>query len=232
VITELQVGSGIAEGSRMGIRTQWAGLIPLLIMPACATDDEKAQDGPLGAGGQDAGPAVDARPHDATNAPDVLRCASGIGYYAPGCGSAAPAPGCTGDSDVGCADVFCGCDGVTFEGGCGYSPKPYAKAGACEDATTLVDAGKPDALMCANGIGYDRPGCGPSAPTPRCAGDSDVGCAHLFCGCDGVTFQGGCGISPRPFANAGVCDPLADARPDALVCGRFETVAACPDGGG
>jgi hypothetical protein len=203
------------------------GLISLLIMPACATDDEKAQDGPLAAGGQDAGPVVDARPHDATNAPDVLNCAEGIAYTTPGCGSAAPAPRCGGLCDVGVpGDVFCGCDGVTFEGSCGYSHKPYAKAGPCEDATTLVDA-KPDALMCADGIGYDRPGCGPAAPKPRCAGDSDVGCAHLFCGCDGVTFQGGCGISPRPFAKAGVCDgpSLFDARPDALACGRFETVA-------
>jgi hypothetical protein len=191
----------------MGMKIRLVGLISLLVMPACATDDEKAQDGPLGAGDQDAGDiVVDARPRDATDAPDVLMCPQGIGYFTPGCGSAVPAPRCTGDTDVGCAQVFCGCDGVTFEGGCGFSHKPYANAGPCEDATTLVDA-KADALVCSGRletVAYNKPGCGSAAPAAYCQGDTDA-CAQVFCGCDGLTFWGGCGFSPKPFAHWGAC---------------------------
>jgi hypothetical protein len=56
-----------------------------------------------------------------------------VAYNAPGCGANAPAPYCQSVPTDGCAGVFCGCDGKTLYGGCGYSAVPFAAAGPCPD---------------------------------------------------------------------------------------------------
>jgi hypothetical protein len=55
---------------------------------------------------------------------------------------------------------------------------------------------------------YETAGCGPSAK-PVCDGPSFDACAMDACGCDGVTFHGGCGVFDRPFAHTGPCEDAA-----------------------
>ena len=101
-------------------------------------------------------------------------------------------------------------------------------------------------------LGYNMPGCGANAPSPRCRELGDP-CASPVCDCNGVTKSSGCGYSQVPFASWGACsdgsadagdaadagdggradsdvtddDALSDAdmRPDGLMCGAGEDVA-------
>ncbi len=61
-------------------------------------------------------------------------------YVAPGCGAAA-VPICQGAPDSCGNQTFCGCDDVTFVGGCGTSSKPWAHHGACEDSAPADSGG-------------------------------------------------------------------------------------------
>jgi hypothetical protein len=50
----------------------------------------------------------------------------------PGCEQ--PSNGCQDEPDACLSiDTFCGCDGVTFPGGCGFATKPFRSTGACAD---------------------------------------------------------------------------------------------------
>ncbi len=86
---------------------------------------------PADAGAADAGP--DAAPD---TAPDATSSPCGVGshqaYPTAGC---AAAPTCLPDGpEDACASTFCGCDGKTFFGACGYSRRPFASLGPCADA--------------------------------------------------------------------------------------------------
>jgi hypothetical protein len=93
------------------------------------------------------------------SAPDS-GCAPGSSLYhqAPGCSLP---PICLGDGQDACLGTYCGCDGVTFTGGCDYATKRFTHRGPCGDGG--VDAGaNPDA---------------DAAPVDGCAigGDCDAG---------------------------------------------------------
>lgn len=84
----------------------------------------------------DAGEDVGEDTADATVPPadtpgDVGLCGAGkhVAYTVAGC-TAVPTCLPDGPEDA-CASSFCGCDGKTFSGACGYSPKPFASSGAC-----------------------------------------------------------------------------------------------------
>jgi len=54
-------------------------------------------------------------------------------WSVPGCSE--PPNGCQDMPDA-CLGIstFCGCDGVTFNGGCGFAQRPFRSEGACPDA--------------------------------------------------------------------------------------------------
>jgi hypothetical protein len=157
-----------------------------------------------------------------------------MAYETAGCG-VAPVCHPAGVAEDACADTFCGCDGLTFQGACGYATKPFAHVGVCEagdsgphpdaDATGDADAATSDAD--ASTIDSSTTDSGPAdadaatndgcagvwaytAPgcsaTPTChASGPEDACASTFCGCDGKTFYGACGYSTKPYASAGAC---------------------------
>jgi hypothetical protein len=122
-------------------------------------------------------------------------------YKWPGCGVNEPAPYCGAGVAGACAGSWCGCDGITFSSNCGFSHLPHAYQGPCLDGGDADDASDGDACVWL----YDAPGCGSNAPAPLCTDGKDDACALPFCGCDGVTFLGGCGKSNVPFAAYGPC---------------------------
>ncbi len=81
-------------------------------------------------------------------------------------------------------------------------------AGACTTATVAPDGGA-DGTTDGGGDGaacvwvYTTAGCDAA---PICAGPEFDACAMFFCGCDGKTFYGGCGVNGQPFASLGYCD--------------------------
>jgi hypothetical protein len=156
-----------------------------------------------------------------------------VAYAQPGCGASAPAPYCQGPTDA-CLEVFCDCDGTTHAEGCGFALRPYAHAGACEDADAAAgdadsasDAtpdgttdgpfdSSPDTgdggLVCGQDgalaygqLAYGQPGCGASAPAPFCELPGDA-IACSYCDCSGATVIAGCNGPNRPFAHAGACN--------------------------
>jgi hypothetical protein len=144
--------------------------------------------------------AMESPPQNTSSAPDAALDSGACGpeqlpYYAtPGCGSEAKAT-CWGKVQDGCASRFCGCDGVTILGGCGTSEKPFIRKGPCDDA----DLGGGYYLY------YTAPGCGSEAKATHLWGIQDQ-CADVFCGCDGATYQDGCGASWKPFLHKGPCE--------------------------
>lgn len=84
-------------------------------------------------GCRDTGPLADTA-SDASTDSEVGPCGPGkhVAYATPGCGAE---PTCLPDGpEDACASTFCGCDGTTFAGNCGYAPKPFASTGVCPDA--------------------------------------------------------------------------------------------------
>jgi hypothetical protein len=182
------------------------------------------------------GDARDSNDAADTGKGDANACPSGesLYYTTAGCGTAAVAK-CMSDIQDACARTFCGCDGVSFSGGCGTSERPFASAGDCprvvdggadgdaHDSKDAADTGTGDANPCASGesLYYTTAGCG-TAAVAKCMSDIQDACARTFCGCDGVTFTGGCGTSERPFSSAGDCpgkddgggDGASDAKKD------------------
>jgi hypothetical protein len=56
---------------------------------------------------------------------------------------------------------------------------------------------------------YQQPGCGEQAEAV-CVTGVGGGCVLAFCGCDGRTFQCGCGTCQVPFAALGECEARVD----------------------
>jgi hypothetical protein len=83
-------------------------------------------------------------------------------------------------------------------------PDGARDAGPDADLDARADGGP-----CAPGssLYYDTPGC---SEKPKCLGDIQDACAGTFCGCDGVTFFGGCGINDKPWAFNGPCADAGD----------------------
>ncbi len=50
---------------------------------------------------------------------------------------------------------------------------------------------------------YASAGCDAA---PVCEGPLFDACAMAYCGCNGKSFWGGCGVNDQPFASAGYCD--------------------------
>jgi len=166
--------------------------------------------------------ATDPSTDTACGAPQLLI------YEAPGCGRSV-APVCRDPKDTGCVTTVCGCDGVVHVYDCTGSQTPYrstwdggATAGdRCADAGVEVDAADAtdtsdtadsgaEAGICGAGKhpAYVTPGC---SATPTCLPDGpEDACASTFCGCDGTTFFGACGYSPRPFVSVGACPDAGD----------------------
>jgi hypothetical protein len=140
-------------------------LAGLMVCAVCACTSESGSPGdviPDGAGaGADTGADVsDAAADQAADArlPDS-GCAPGSSLYhqAAGCSLSAI---CLGDGQDACLGTYCGCDGITFTGGCDYATKPFAYRGPCADAS-------------GGGTGADAD----AAPVDACAlgGDCDAG---------------------------------------------------------
>jgi hypothetical protein len=127
-------------------------------------------------------------------------------FHALGCGPNTPAPACGYANGGTCGVEFCSCRGITISSCEGWALEPFAHGGPCQsDAGTDVS----DSADASDGDGcvwlYDLPGCGSNAPLPVCTDAKDDACTLPFCGCDGVTFMGGCGKSSVPFAAYGPC---------------------------
>ena len=82
-------------------------------------------DGGTDGGDATADVAVDASPGDASDAACFPE------YTHAGCDAASTM--LCGPQDA-CAGNFCGCNGQTFVGGCGFADKPFDHFGACVDA--------------------------------------------------------------------------------------------------
>lgn len=162
---------------------------------------------------------ADASTDTACGAPQLLI------YDTPGCGGSV-APVCREPQDTGCVTTVCGCDGVVHVYDCTGSQTPYRStwSGGATQGDRCADAGvEPDAAdtsdtsdagaeagICGAGKhpAYVAPGC---SATPTCLPDGpEDACASTFCGCDGKTFFGACGDSPKPFASAGACPDAGD----------------------
>ncbi len=90
-----------------------------------------------------------------------------------------------------------------------------------ETTTTTGDGGScpPGDLL---GTFYDKPGCN-AAPTTACVTPTEDACASTWCGCDGVTFYGGCSNKNEvPFAHEGPCE--SDTGVDAASDSAFDAV--------
>lgn len=174
----------------------------LILFHGCSSESDSSGDktGVIGSGGND--------PVDAGLDQGSPDSAGGGGYcpfkeyHSPGCGVDAPNPICGSGISGACGGEFCACTGQTIIG-CWYTSAPYAYEGPCEAGTPL-DAEVSDGDACV--WLYDLPGCGAAAPPPICTEGKDDACTLPFCGCDGVTFQGGCGKSAQPFAAYGPCE--------------------------
>jgi hypothetical protein len=88
------------------------------------------------------------------------------------------------------------------------APGPDAASDTGADA--IADGGDASPCPAAEGLFYDAPGCGSSAVLV-CLDLVQDACAGIFCGCDGVTYSGGCGTSTKPFAHLGACTDAGDA---------------------
>ncbi len=93
--------------------------------------------------------------------------------------------------------------------------------GDASTTDTRVTDSAADGASCpvGEGIYYDTPGCG-AASAPKCISHAQDPCVSQFCGCDGVTYTGGCNISVKPFASLGPCassDAAADSTADTNV---------------
>jgi len=70
------------------------------------------------------------------------------------------------------------------------------------DATLdAIADGKTDGAPC--DLLFTAPGCDAS---PVCLQGPFDACAGVFCGCNGMTFSGGCGNATTPFESFGYCD--------------------------
>jgi len=137
-------------------------------------------------------------------------------YRKAGCGGSV-APTCVDPVDTGCVTIVCGCDGRVHTYDCAGAREPFTSEGsvcvdAGADASSDAAASDADAEVGVCGAGkheaYATPGCS-AAPTCLPDGPEDA-CASTFCGCDGKTFLGACGHSPRPFASVGACTDAGD----------------------
>lgn len=73
-----------------------------------------------------------------------------------------------------------------------------------DGACVPLRAALPDGGRCTGGetLVYETPGCDAK---PVCDGPNFDACAMQACGCDGISFWGGCGVFDKPFAHTGPC---------------------------
>lgn len=138
--------------SRIRRRMGPAGALICFVLTGCSSSAGSATDGPTldAASEASSGLELDASPDKALPndlASDASSCQppATISYSAPGCGVNAH-PNCSAPQLDACAALvyYCGCDGRTVTGGCGWSSQPYLYQGACVDAGSdgaPVDAG-------------------------------------------------------------------------------------------
>ncbi len=113
-----------------------------------------------------------------------------------------------------CAFTFCGCDGLEFFGGCGFSDRPFLRVHNHDD---WCPGATPDGGACPVGttLLYTAPGCEakPSCQTSATLNSNFFCLGKLntrLCGCDGLTFTAVCGAGKKPYVHEGPC---GDAGP-------------------
>lgn len=92
---------------------------------------------------------------------------------------------------------------VILAGACTTTSEPNEAGfdGSVEAATDAAPVDAPADAACVTA--WEQPGCD-AASTMLC-GPQDA-CTYTFCGCNGVTFVGGCGFADKPFERYGSCN--------------------------
>ena len=101
-------------------------IVIAVFLTACTTTSEPDDSGPDG--------SVEGASDVVLDAPSDAGCFTA--YENAGCDAASTT--LCGPQDA-CAYTFCGCNGVTFVGGCGFADKPFDHYGACGDAGADAD---------------------------------------------------------------------------------------------